>query len=243
MLAPRWQALKINLLSLWAVFCLIVLPPFIWMGIRRTWQRRVTPFLLLAGLAFFGLMTFVFPLVGMRGGLLHSGAIFMPALWLVVPAGAASFTDWIRSHARFNQMSEVFVQFSMVVLLTLVTVFVLWTDFRADPAVSQANTWTTYRAVDESLTALTGDTDYTILVNNPPAYYAVNGQKAIAIPYGDLNTILQVSQDFEARYLALDDNYTDRFPQLYQDPADLPAGFELLTRVGGISLFRLEAQP
>lgn len=242
-LAPRWQALKINLLSLWAVFTLIVLPPFVWMGVRRTWRKLVTPFLLLSALAFFGLMTFVFPLVGMRGGLLHSGAIFMPMIWLVVPPGMATFTDWVRSHRRFNQMSEAFVQFSLVGILTLVTGFVLWMDYSGDPALSQADTWQNYQAVDETITARFGDEPYTIMVNNPPAYYAAADRQAVAVPYGDTQTILRVARDFDVQYLALDQNYTDRFPELYRQTADIPAGFVFIDRIDGLTLFQLEVQP
>lgn len=242
-LGPRWQALKINLLSLWAVFCLIVLPPFIWLGVRKTWRKGISAFLLLAAQAFFGVMTFVFPLVGLRGGLLHSGAIFMPAVWLVVPAGVAAVTEWLRSKPRFSQMTEGFMSFSLISILTLVTGFVLWLDFTTDVSVSQADTWQTYANVDAAIATADGAQPYTILVNNPPAYYVATGQQAIAIPYGDLQTIRRVATDFKAQYLAMDGNYTETFPELYQDQTHPPAGFTWLGRVDGLTIFRVEGQP
>jgi len=42
------------------------------------------------------------------------------------------------------------------------------------------------------------------MVNNPPGYYAAAQRPAIAIPYGDLDTLLAAARRYKAAYLVVE---------------------------------------
>ncbi len=103
-ITPRLTALGLNSLSLLAVFGAIILVPSILIAIRGFWSARITRFLLIAGGCVFIVMTLAVPLVGIRGGLLHSGAIFMPAIWL---AATSWKSDDCGKNQVFNEISSI----------------------------------------------------------------------------------------------------------------------------------------
>ncbi len=245
-LQPRIQAMGINLLSVLAVFGMIVLFPSILAGIVGVIQKPVTRFLVFAFGCIFLVFTFGVPLVGMRGGLLHSGAVFMPAIWLIIPPGSHILVQKIRSLPRYTEFSENFFHYSLLGIAILVSIFVVCSDLYQEPSLSQANTWQQYQQADAWLDEKVGTEERTVMVNNPPAYYAATGDQAIVIPYsqeGDDRVILAAAEKFDASYLLLDQNYRQIFPQLFVPAKNSGVGFTFLGVFQGLMVYRLGDQP
>jgi hypothetical protein len=238
-LLPRLNALGLNLVTVVAVFGMVVLVPAIILGIKTFLSKRLIRFWAAAFIIVFSIMTLVFPFVGARGGLLHSGAIFLPGIWLIIPAGNQRLVDWLRKRAFFSNLSENMFHYAVVFVLVLVSGFVLVSEMTQPASITQANTWQDYRRMDAWLQNYKKNSEYRVMVNNPLAYYAVSGREAVVIPYGDENTILAVAKQYQINYLILDESHIPQFNLLYQSPESAPAGFHWLGDVNHMQIFQL----
>jgi hypothetical protein len=238
-LLPRLNALGLNLVTVIAVFGMVVLVPAIILGIKALWNKRVIRFWAAAFIIVFSIMTLVFPFVGARGGLLHSGAIFLPGIWLIIPAGNRRLVDWLKKRAFFSNLLENMFQYAVVFVLVLVSGFILVSEKTQLASITQASTWQDYRQIDAWLQNNGKNSEYRVMVNNPPAYYAVSGREAVVIPYGDENTILAVARQYQINYLILDESHIPQFNLLYQSPESAPAGFHWLGNVNHMQIFQL----
>lgn len=238
---PRINALGLNILSLVVVFGFIVLVPSV---IRAAYEFRkssITQFLVFAGACIFLLMTFAVPLVGTRGGLLHSGAILLPAIWLAAPVGNQLIVARIRSSTGYTKFSEKFYHAVTLVVLILMSVIVMWMDRAVPSLISQANTWNQYQDAALWLDHKTGvDPGRTVIINNPPAYFAATGGQAIVVPYGSTDTILEVARKYHAEFLLLDQNYQAWFPTLFSNQTQPEKQYKFIGEVNGLRVFQLE---
>jgi hypothetical protein len=57
-----------------------------------------------------------------------------------------------------------------------------------------------------------------VMVNNPPGYVYHTGQPAIAIPNGDVDTLLAVARRYGATWVALEANHPIALDALYEYP-------------------------
>jgi hypothetical protein len=63
-----------------------------------------------------------------------------------------------------------------------------------------------------------------VIVRNPPGYFITSGHSAIALPFGDVATILAVAEKFNARYLVLEKGGTfESIQDLYNEPQINPS--------------------
>lgn len=236
----RWGAFLSNLLTVAVVFGMIVLLPSGWFGLKRNWRDQPIRFLIFAFLIFFAVMTLVFPLVGKRGGLLHSGAIFVPAFWLIIPAGNAALAEKIQRIPRQSKFKEAYLHIGLISILFVVSGAILWMDLSAPKNITQADTWSIYRQAADYIAENSEIDDPIIIVNNPPAYYAATGKSAIAIPDGDVDTIRAVSRKYHAAILLLDENRIAQLDSLYLSPETAPPDFRWLGSVDGLVVYQLE---
>jgi hypothetical protein len=61
------------------------------------------------------------------------------------------------------------------------------------------------------------------MVANPPGFYLASGNPAIAIPDGDIETLLSAARKYGALYLVLEDGSVPvNLVQVYDDPRNQP---------------------
>jgi hypothetical protein len=230
-------------MTLLAVFGMVVLVPSILAGIRKFWNSQISRFLLASAVVFFLIMSFAVPFVGMRGGLLHSGAVFMPIVWLLVPAGNAGLVAWIRKNTHYTEFSEGFVHYSLTAITIIASIFILMIDRQQPENISQAHLWENYRQVDGWLASHGFSEDIPVIVNNPPGYYAATGRSAVVIPFGTPDTIQQVAERYGARIVVLDSSHIKAYDDLYNHPDSPPAGYQWLSSVGEFVIYQVDGIP
>ncbi len=149
----------------------------------------------------------------------------------------------IRSSTKYHQFSEKFYHALTIMILVLMTGTILVMDRIMPAALTQADTWNQYEQASDWLDQKQGkDPDRTVMINNPPAYYAVTGEKAIVVPFGTTRTIFQAAEKYQASYLFLDENYRTWFPSLFLQEKEPEANFHYLGEVNGLQVFQLEVK-
>lgn len=197
----RLWALGLNLQSGFAAHGGIILFPFIVAGIvayRR--DDRVK----LAGLAWFLLflvMTFIFPFAGARGAFFHAGAALQPMWWSLAPLGLESVLIFLRKRGWGNDHTRIIFRSALVMVAMIITVYVVYLRlFALGWGEGEEN----YSVVEHFLVAQGIEPDDIVIVRNAPGYFLETGRSALAIPYGGEQAILDVSQQFGARYLVVE---------------------------------------
>ncbi len=216
-LRVRLAALGVNLQRLIAENGLIFIGPFAAIG---AWHSRARPYVRAAALyaaLLLVAMTLVFPFVGSRGGLFHSGAALMPAIWALAPLGIDRAIHWAAGRRGWNrkQASQVF-QGSAVALAAALTLGVFYVR-QVAPAAQGAG-WdasaSTYARVVQALPPGRPR----VAVNNPPGFTVESGASAIVIPNGDPSVLQAAMKRYGAGWLVLEANHPAGLDGLYTDP-------------------------
>lgn len=235
-LGNLWLGFSNNLQTALAVQGLVFLGPLaLWAawGARRE-QPAVRAGALAWGLTFLA-MTFVFPLPGFRGGFFHSGAAFMPLVWVFAPAGlalagqrfaAGRGLPLLGAERFFNALG-----LGLALLLTLAAVAGRVPDWDA-PATRLAS-------LETRLEIYAAGPDDIVMVGNPPLYFAINQRPAIVIPDGDEASLLAAARRYGAAWLLLSEHHPDELTALYAAPADRP-GLRFLETWDGVHLFAVQ---
>jgi len=217
----------------------IFLLPFILVGLWALRHDLRTKLAVTGWLVLFAVMTIVFPLAGSRGSFFHAGAAFQPYWWVAAPIGLDVIITWARSRGLFTEKAPLIFQGMLVVLAVFFTVYlvnirVIQSGWPKDDYI--------YAAVQEMLIENGGRPEDVVIVRNPPGYYIVSESPAIALPYGDESTILDVAKRYHAQYLILEKNGTfEEIKDLYDSPQANPS-FIYLGEVDGARLFRIESK-
>ncbi|HEX7619609.1 MAG TPA: hypothetical protein VF359_00240 [Anaerolineales bacterium] len=235
----RVWALGLNLSNILSVQGEVILLPLIGLGL---WQLRKDRRVQLAGLAWLGTlaaMTLVFPFAGARGGFFHSGASVQTVWWVLAPLGLDRFIGWGSRMRGWNivRSGKIF-QLGLVVVVTLLSAVIIYGRVmggggsqlwgREDIAYNHINTF----MISE------GMTDHSIvMVANPPGFYLASGNPAIAVPDGDLGTLLGVAHRYGAQYLILEKESTPGgLTPVYENPQGW-AGLDYLGEVEAAHVF------
>ena len=240
-LQARWWALGQNLISSIAVQGEIILTPLIIMGLwyfRRDLRVQTG---LLAWFSTFGIMTFVFPFAGVRGGFFHSGAALQPLFWAVAPAGLLQFVGWGRRVRNWDPKSAQRV-FGAALLFLGILLSAFLTYNRVVGSEHDVLAWSKnadrYELLDQALKDLGASNFDVVLVNDPPGFFLASNRPSISIPYGNLATLLAVARRYNARYLLLEFNQLQGKDDLYDHPGDRP-GFHYLNSVSGVRIYQV----
>ena len=228
-LNARVWSLGLNLATTLTVQAEVFLLPLIGLGF---WHLRKDRRVQLAGLAWlltFGAMTVVFPFAGARGGFFHSGAALQTVWWALSPVGLEQVLQWGRRKRGWNtaQAGTVF-RMALIGLAVLITAVIVWSRViggNADPANQQSSSqaWGqenyAYSQVNKYLVLQGAAPEDTIMVANPPGFYLASGNPSIAVPDGDINTVLAAARQYHALYLVLEDGSVpaDLLP-VYENP-------------------------
>jgi hypothetical protein len=247
-LASGWGAIfKDRLTALWsnlqtalAVQGSIFLLPLMIIGL---WHLRRDRRVVLGGvlwLAILGVMSFVFPYSGARGGFFHSGAALQPLLWASVPFGLEVFVAWgSKKRRNWNTSLAVSVFGVGIVLLSLLLTGFLFSQ-RVIGGNLQEPVWqdgwirqTVYEAELKKQGATQTDV---VMINNPAGLYAATQRSTIVIPDGGPEMASLAAQRYGARFLILEMDHVDGLAALYENPGDLP-GLRYLSEMGDARLF------
>ncbi len=235
-LEGRLEALKLNLVNSIAAQAGIVLAPFIPLGLwtlRDHWRARLGV-LVWAGL--FVAMTFIFPYAGSRGSFFHANAALQPLWWTAAPLGV----DWLVAKARkrgmFTPAAPRLFRFALVMFMALLTGYLAYVSVIL-------NDWNqfhrTYLQAEEMLVQNGAQPTDAVIVANAPGYYVANRRSAIIVPDENLESVLALAKQFNARFLILEKTYyTDPMIPVYENPTSQP-GLTFLGEFDKIRIFAI----
>ena len=205
-LGARLWSLGLNLANTLSVQGEVFLLPLIGLGF---WYLRKNRCVQLAGLAWLltlAAMTLAFPFAGARGGFFHSGAALQPVWWALAPLGLERVVEWGKRKRGWNaaQAGIVFrsALVGLAVLLTAVIVYGRVMGGNGGQVWGQENA--AYGQIEKYLASKGAKAGGIVIVANPPGYYLASGNPAIAVPDGDVNTLLKVARRYNAPYLILE---------------------------------------
>jgi hypothetical protein len=225
-LAARWQALVGNLQTLVAVEGSIALFPFMLVGLWKLRRLRIIRLGLGMWLFTFVLLTAVFPFAGINGSFFHSGAAFQPLFWAIAPLGIAEVVAWMARLRKWERGPTVrrFLEILLVTVCVLLTfgIYVQHVVGEAKTGLAWNRGYVESQAIEARLVELGATPCLTVMVNNPPGYYAAVGRSAVVIPFGGEGMLLAAARKYAVSYLLLDENNAWHLNRLYNQPGDFP---------------------
>lgn len=243
-LQSKLQAGWTNLQSFIAVNNLIFLTPLSLIGF---WKSRREPYIwpaIVYGIGLYTAMTFVFTFPGARGGVFHSCAALLPAVFAVSMVGLDACIEWAARKRRWNRASATqFFSVGLVLLAAGLSLFIYRQRVIGDgswnnPAWNQADAG--MEEVGDLLEQFDGDKP-TVMVNNPPAFYFHTGLPAIVTPNENVARTLQAAGKYGATYLVLDHNRPTPLNDLYTGLETHPA-LTLLWEKDSIRVYRIDVK-
>ena len=164
----------------------------------------------------------------------------MPLIWALTPVGLAGVSNW--TVKRFNWETKKISPFLhgliivvvFIISLSQVMIKTLGSDLPTQPAWSQEARH--YHNLEIYLLESGAEAGDVVMVNNPPGYAHVSGRPTIVIPDGDADTLMQVANRYQARYLLLGINHPKGLDELYRNPIDL-SGLTYMDTVATTHIF------
>jgi hypothetical protein len=207
--AARWEALFTSNGTFWtfvAVEGMLILAPFLLLGL---WQRRHDPFLsglILYALGLHGLMTLVFPLAGVRGGLLHSAAALVPFWAALGVIGLDRAVGWAARKRRWPaRQARAFFSGALVIFAVALSLLLF------SGAAARFNTaGAAYAQIGQTLPP-----DAIVMVNDPPAFYYHTGRSGVVLPNGGPEVVEALAARFGVTHVIVDVNRTAPLDGLY----------------------------
>jgi hypothetical protein len=225
-LAARWQALVSNFQTWVAVQGSIALFPFILVGLWRMRRHSLIRLGMGMWLVTLVMLTVVFPFAGINGSFFHSGAAFQPLFWAAAPLGIADVVDWLARLRKWERGPAVrrFLQVLLVTVCALLTmgIYTQRVIGNASEGIGWNGSADENKLVEARLVELGATPNLTVMVNNPPGYYASVGRSAVVIPFGDENSLLAAAKKYAVSYLLLDESNAWHLEKLYNQPHDSP---------------------
>ena len=251
-LEARLWSLGLNLATTLSVQAEVFLLPLIGLGLWHRRKDKRVQLAILAWLLTLGAMTVAFPFAGARGGFFHSGAALQTIWWVMASVGLERLVQWggRRRGWKVTQARSVF-QIGLVSLAVVLTAVVVWTrvisgntSFTNNPRGGQG--WglenSAYSHINEYLISQGEAAGDVVMVANPPGFFLASGNPAIAVPDGDVNTVLAAARRYHALYLVLEE---DSVPAGLLPVFDNPTDQLALTYLGEIEharIFRIQDQ-
>jgi hypothetical protein len=192
-------------------------------------------------LILFAMMTIIFPFAGSRGSFFHAGAAFQPYWWVAAPIGLDAIIGWARVRGQFtDKNAPIFLQGILVLLSIFMTAYLV--NFRVI-ASGWAKDDYIYASVEKMLIDHGISPSDVVIVRNPPGYFIASQRPSIALPFGDEATILDVAEEYNARYLVIEKGGTfESIQDLYDDPQNNPS-FVYIGEVNEAKLYHIELAP
>ncbi len=245
-LAVRWGSFMQNIQTSIAVQGEIFLSPLILVGFRKFWHKKSVIMTGVLWLFTLGVMTVIFPFAGARGGFYHSGAAFQPMFWVLSTEGLEQLIYWgVKNRHWVYDQAWNFLGTGVVIISIILTGFliinrVVGLDY---PPNKWDRDWNRYQEIERELSDLNIPKDSTILINNPPLYYAANRRPSIVIPDGDIDSTLHVADQYQATILVLEENHPDGLDSLFNQSDSKPERLEeLSSALNKVQIYRINSQ-
>jgi hypothetical protein len=237
-LDARWWAFKQNLNTLWGIQGQIILLPFMLIG-SIVLARDARLWLGLMGwLATFVVMTAVFPFAGARGSFFHSGAALQPFLWVLASVGFERAIQWFSKLRRLDYQSiYCFAQISLLVTMVFITGFSFWSrQIVVDPLSRVLK----YEEIERVILLNGGQKlNDAVILANPPGYFISSKRSALALPDGNLQTVLQIAERYQAKYLVIEQGSVSKGLAYLLEQSVIPDGLLLLQEFDGAKVFMI----
>jgi hypothetical protein len=212
-LRSKLDGLWANLLTLVVVDGLVFLAPFAVIGLWRLRRDPLYQAAMIYGVALYLAMSLAFTFPGMRGGMFHSGAALLPFIFVAAMVGLDAVVDWVAARrATWDAATarRIFT-WGLVALAVLVSGAIY---------AMRARNWNQADAVYATIGKwLDGQPKVVVIVNDPPGYVYHTSQPAIAIPNGDVDTLLAAARRYGATWVVLDPNRPVGLAGLYDQPS------------------------
>jgi hypothetical protein len=240
-LKARLWALGLNLANAVSVQGEVFLFPLIGIGVWHLCRDRRVQLAVLAWLVTLAAMTVAFPYAGARGGFFHSGAALQPVWWVLAPVGLEQVIAWARQKRGWDTVrAGMIFRPTLVGLALLLTVVIAWGRLAG---VNGKQAWgqesIAYSRIEEYLVSQGMTADDVVVVANPPGFYLASGNPAIAVPDGNVDTLLTVARKYGASYLILEAGSVPAgLSAVYNDPQEQSA-LDYLGQVGGAHIFSI----
>lgn len=230
-LAVRLEALGPNLGTFFAVEGMIVVAP---LALVAWWRRRRDP--ILSGAFWFALgihtaFTLVFPLPGVRGGLLHAVTPLVPFWAALGLAGLEDVVDWVASRRRRWKKQQALTIFTAGLMLIVAAMSL------TIAGANRANGGEPpmYAALIEQL-----PDDARVMINDVAALYYYTGLGGITVPNADPSVIPVLAERYGIMYLVLEEGGIPA-PMAFS-PEDRPSFLKPLPfEIPGVHLYAIEA--
>jgi hypothetical protein len=241
-LRVRIWSLGFNLSNMLSVQAEVFLLPLIGLGLWHLRKDRCVQLASLAWLMTLVAMTVAFPFAGARGGFFHSAASVQTVWWALAPVGLDRIITWGSRKRGWNaaQAGMIFrtALVALAVLLTGAIVYVRVIGGGGAQAWGQENN--AYRQINSTLVLQGMTGEEIVMVANPPGFYLASGNPAIAVPDGDVNTLLRVARRYGAKYVILEDGSTPvGLMPVYDHPVG-QAGLQYLGDIGGAHIYGIQ---
>jgi len=240
-LVDRFIALGINVKTLMAAGGIIFLGPLMVIGIWKYRRLNIVRLGLFIVVGIMVIMTILFPYAGSRGGFFHSLSSLQVLLWSLVPAGLDSIIEWgVRK--RNWKTKRAWGMFGMAILIACGVlsgfIFVDKLNKGVENGIPWNSTQTNFIAVEQKIQPIAEGIDTPILINDPPGFTLTTGRPAIMIPSSDLDSILAVSRQFDARFLAVNGERTDILTMIKTND-EFSSAFHLIFEVDGTQIYEI----
>ena len=216
-----------NLQSFVAVNNLIFLTPLSVAGLWILRRRRPLWPSILFGISLYGVMTLLFTFPGIRGGLFHSSAALLPAIFAASPVGLDAAVDWVARHRRRwdRQGAQRFFSVGLLILAASLSTLLYyrrvigagrWTDpdwNRTDMAMIPVGEWIVREVGDSAV----------VMVGNPPAFFYHTGLQAVVVPNEGPDQLLEAAHRYSVDMVILDQNRPKPLTLLYQGDQSHPS--------------------
>jgi 4-amino-4-deoxy-L-arabinose transferase-like glycosyltransferase len=241
----KFEAGWTNLQTFIAVNNLVFLAPLSLIGFWTTRRRSFLWPAWVYGAALYGVMTLLFTFPGMRGGLFHSSAALLPALFAASMVGLDAGVGWVARRRRRwdrHQAQQFFslgvIALAMSMSLLIYSRQVIGTGSWAAPSWNQAD-----EAMIEVGRWIKAQTEAApvVMVGNPPAFTYHTGLWSVVIPNEGVAETVRAACRYGAQYIVLDPNRPGPLASLYNgqethpslaviwnEPLGAPAGIVIL---------------
>lgn len=229
-LQSRWEALQANLQRFIAEQGMIILIPFLLLGLWRLRRDPALNGLILYALGMHAAMTFVFAFPGMRGGQFHSASALLPFWAALGMLGLDSIIDWIAPKRRWRAGEAKIVFGSAIVVWAVYLSLTAWAGKAAEWNALAPR----YEDIDRLIPA-----DAVVMINDPSAFYYFTGRSGVPVPNAAPDVIPTLAARFGVNYVVLDGNRTEPFGDLYAGQ-NVPPFLELVAVTGEFRVYKVK---
>ena len=235
-LESRLNAIKLNSINTVAAQFAFLLFPFSIMGIwalRRDFRIRLA---VVAWVILFIVMSIIFPFAGSRGSFFHASAAIQTVWFTAAVVGVDVLVSKLRLKGRISTNIRQVFRIALVFAMAIITVYLAYIAIKEkDWNQFQRN----YLRVEKMIVMNGAVPSDVIIVANSPAYFAETGRSAIIVPDENLDSVRQLAQKFDARFLVLEKSfYPDPLIPVFNQPENQP-GLTYLGEFENVRVFRI----